>query len=142
MLVVENGYWNRVSYLKFDLTNVTTAPTSAKFNLTVDPLTYGNSTINLKVYSVSNTWTETGLTYNNQPNFNPASKTSTGTFLTSQPVTWVANGTISLDLTSFIAANLGKVVTFQLINESQDFVGLVLKSREATSGQPLLKIAY
>ncbi len=54
----------RVSYLKFDVQGLTTAPTRATLKV-VSPIA---STTPINVKSVANTtWTETGVTYNNAP---------------------------------------------------------------------------
>lgn len=137
-----SSIYNRASYLKFDLTTVGIAPKSATLTLTVDsssnPTTAKET---LKLYSVSDTtWTETGITWNNAPGLDRTKFLSTGSFLSSQSVA-LKPGTITFDLTAFVAANLGKVVTLQLIDEATENVYLAIKSKEATSGQPTLTLS-
>jgi len=132
---------NRCTYLKFDLTTVKTAPTSAKLNLTLnsgsDP---GTETIS--VYSVASTsWTETGITWNNAPGLNRTNCTSTGTLPVQQSVV-LQPGTVSFDVTSFIKANIGKVVILQLICPSVQGLYGDFNSREASSGQPNLTVKF
>jgi alpha-N-arabinofuranosidase len=134
---------NRCSYLKFDLTGVTATPTSATLTLTVDTSSNPtNKSETVKVYSIADTtWTETGITWNNAPGLNRANFSSAGTFLTSKVVPLLP-GTATFDLTSFVAANKGRVVTLQLMDEVTDNLYLAFKSREATSGKPTLTLTF
>lgn len=135
--------YNRCSYLKFDLTTVTTAPRSATLALTVDPGSNPTSQSEMvKVYSVSDTsWTEGGLTWNNAPGLNRTTFASTGTLVTSKSVP-LTPGTATFDLTAFVAAHLGQVVTLQLIDEATDNLYLTFESKEAASGKPGLTLSF
>ena len=135
--------YNWADYLKFDLTGVTTAPQQALLTLTVNPASRpsrGFETIQL--YAVADTsWTESGLTWNNAPGLNRADFSSAGTLLSVLSVP-MASGTVSFNLTSFVLANLGKVVGLQLVDKSASGNYLAFNSREAVSGAPQLTLSY
>jgi hypothetical protein len=135
--------YNRCSYLKFDLTDVTVAPKSASLQLTVNSgSTPSNSSETASLYSVSDTtWTETGVTWNNAPGLNRANFSSTGTFLASKTVPLVP-GILTFDVTSFIASHMGQVVTLQLMDTAAENVYLDINSREAASGKPAIALSY
>ena len=135
--------YNRVSYLKFDLSGVTRAPTSAKLTLTVNadsnPATDAED---VQLYAVSGTaWSEHGITWANAPGLNWWRFTSEGTLLTTVHVP-LQPGTATFDLTAFVRAHLGKVVTLQLMDASTQNVYLAFNSKEAASGRPALTLAY
>jgi glucose/arabinose dehydrogenase len=112
------------SYLKFVVTGLSGAPSSAKLRLWVtDGGTSGGS-----VYSIANTtWTETGITWNNAPAINGTALSSVGT---------AAAGT-------FVEFNLGSVITgngtyaFAISGGNTDAVDYA--SRETTN-DPVLVI--
>jgi len=85
------------------------------------------------------TWTESGITWNNAPGLNRTNFSSTGTLLTSKSVA-LKPSTVTIDLTALVKANLGKVVTIQLIDASTENKYLVFNSKEATTGKPQLTI--
>src|SRR5262249_51374691 len=136
-----SSIYNRADYLKFDLTGVKTAPSKATLQLTVNSISNPtNTTENVQVYAVANTtWTETGITWNNAPGLNRTNFPSTGTLLTTQGVP-LKPATISIDLTAFVRANVGKIVTLQLMDATNQNLYLVFNSKEAGSGKPQLKI--
>jgi glucose/arabinose dehydrogenase/PKD repeat protein len=112
------------SYLKFVVTGLSGAPSSAKLRLWVtDGGTSGGS-----VYSIANTtWTETGITWNNAPAItgSPLSSVTTAT-----AGTWV-----EFDLGSAITGN--GTYTFAISNGNNDAVDYA--SRE-TANDPVLLI--
>lgn len=136
-----NSIYNRAAYLKFDLSSVTVAPSSATLTLTVNSISNpATSSETVQFYSVADTtWTESGITWNNAPGLNRTNFSSTGTLLTSKSVA-LKPGTITIDLTALVKANLGKVVTIQLIDASTENKYLVFNSKEATTGKPQLTI--
>ena len=133
--------YNRADYLKFDLTGVKNVPSQALLTMTVNPASrpaHGFETIQL--YSVADTsWTESGLTWNNAPGLSGADFFSTGTLLSVLSVP-MAIGTVSFDITPFVQAHLGNVVTLQLMDASATSNYLAFDSREAVSGQPQLTL--
>jgi hypothetical protein len=133
--------FNRADYLKFDLTTITTAPSQALLTLTINPVSrpaHGFETIRL--YSVADTsWTESGITWNTAPGLNRTNFTSTGSLQSALSVP-MAPGTASFDITAFVKANLGKVVTLQLIDGQTTANYLAFDSREAVSGHPQLTL--
>ena len=135
---------DRCAYLKFDLTGLTQAPSSAKLSLTVDgsssPAT-GSATVQL--WSVADTsWTELSLNWNNAPGLNLANFTSTGSLVGTQSVSLQSGAAASYDLTSFIAGHLGQVVSLQLIDPNVDGLTCNFVSREGTTGKPTLSVTY
>jgi hypothetical protein len=130
------------AYLKFDLTGVKTAPSRATLQLTANSYsTPASSTENLQINYVTDTsWTETGITWNNAPGLNRTNFTSSGTLVKTKVVS-LTPGLISIDLTAFVANHIGQVVTLQLMDATAEGVGLVVNSREDSSGSPALALA-
>lgn len=150
MLVVKkvsntNNGLNRATYLKFDLSQMLIAPTTATLNLmTCNPTAPSSKTVVVDVYSVANTsWTESGITYKNAPGMSIYTFTSTGTLVTSQNVTLTAYKPVTFDLTAFVAANLGKVVTLQLMEDTvyDTNMNLCFFSKESAN-KPSLTFTY
>ena len=137
--------FSAVSYLKFDLTNVTVAPASALLKLTTDSVYTGpaNTNMTVQVYTISDTtWTEGGLTWNNAPGLNTTTGASTGTIVKSVNFVLQENTAFSIDLTAFVAAHLGQIVTLQLANPNQDGNLLDINSKEASSGRIGLALSF
>ncbi len=134
---------NRASYLQFDLTNITSAPTAASLKLYIDPTsTPVNSTAHISCYGLPGaSWIENSINYNNAPGLNTVALTSTGVFASSRNVP-LAVGSVSFDVTSFITSHLGQVVTLQLIDEQPESILLALKSRESNNSQPALALTW
>jgi hypothetical protein len=128
-----------VTYLKFDLTGVTTLPVSASLKLNVNTVSSPSSGISsVKIYGVSDTtWTETGITWNNASGLDTTNFLGTGTLLTLQPVP-LLGGVATFDVTDYIKDHLGQLVTLQAIDETNDSLSLDFNSKEAASGQPQL----
>lgn len=135
--------YNRIVYLKFDLTNVVAEPTTAALTLTINSAwPAGTLTPTYKVYSVADTsWTEAGITFNNAPGFNRTAYTSTGALVSTQSVT-PGSTSVTFDLTSFVKANLGKQVTLQIMEDSTTGYYFQAVSREGGASKPLLSLVY
>jgi len=133
---------NRCTYLKIDLTAITSAPASALLTFHVDPSSSPRtSTPTIQVYNVvSTSWMETGITYANAPGLNASTFSSTGSLISSPAVT-LGNSYYSFDLTSFVAANYGKVVTLQLMDPNIDGVLSAFSSRESST-PPVLQVSW
>ncbi len=153
VLIAKNGLDSirRASFLKFDLTNVTVAPVSATLRLT-QPYSANNGTLSIGCYSVPDTtWTETTITGTNAPSLQLDSNSnmlvSTGTLRDTQTVWFqpVQNvpGPVSFDVTSFIQANIGHLVTLQLVSLTQSNLSLSINSRETGgSTAPALMLSF
>lgn len=116
-----------ISYMKFDLTSLLTKTiTNAVLRLTVADVTAGTET----VYSTTGAWTETALNYNNRPTL---SATSMASFKVGAVGT-----TVDVDITNFVKANVGKVVTLVINSASTD--GFDFNSREAATGKPTIVV--
>lgn len=133
---------NRCIYLKFDLSKVATAPAHAYLALTQSSSTaVKTGSQNVALYSVADTtWTETGITYDNAPGLNQAKFTSTGTLIGTESVTPMPGQTV-FDVTSFVSANLGKVVTLQLIDTSPQNVYVGFESRASGTEGPVIVLS-
>jgi hypothetical protein len=108
---------NRVIYMMFDFSSLLFAPKTATLTLRTSTATApGTRSINLNLYQVNDTsWTETGLVYNNAPGLDQNTCTPTGALVATQNITLSPLQTIHFDLSAFVAANIGKQVTLQLL---------------------------
>lgn len=113
------------SYLRFSVGNVGTI-SSAKLRLYVANGSAGPHTVKLVS---DNSWSESGITWNNKP----ATGTTVGTIGQTTANTWV-----EVDITSVVAAN--KTVSLAIEPGSND--GLDLRSRNASSNKPQIVIEH
>jgi subtilisin family serine protease len=126
---------NRTSFLRFALTGVGASVTSAKLRL------YGNraaaTTATDSAFAVSsNSWTETGITWNNQPALGAKQGASVTIGTTAQYYEW--------DVTAFVQAQKAAGVTSVSlavkmdvqVNDAPD----TFNAREATANQPVLMV--
>lgn len=91
--------------------------------------------VTVTVYGLaSNSWTETGLTWNNQPSM-------TGSTLVGS-VTVQAAGWYWLDATGYVNSRMGadKTATFKMVEETALNKFVNVNSREATTGKPYLVV--
>ena len=138
------GY-DRVAYLKFDLRNVASIPTSAVLNLVMNTSnTTGSSSAVLKAYAVTDTsWSSSSLTWNSAITSDNllSNITSSGT-LVGSAVVGLTPGIISWDLTSYLRTKIGSVVTIQIINDTSTGLNAVFNSTRAMSGDPALVLTF
>ena len=126
--LIVDGSPGYITYMKFDLTslvgrNITSAVLKVK-------VTDGSvSTQNLKQTSTS--WSETGITFNNRPAFSTTITSFSGT----AAGTWK-----DINLTSWVNANKGSVVSFGI--DSSGFDNVVFYSRNAalTADRPYIEV--
>jgi unsaturated chondroitin disaccharide hydrolase len=124
--------YDRRTFLRFDLSSITgTSISQAALKLYVTSLVDGTAPI--AVFAVpSNSWTETGITWNNQPAF--------GSLLvsTSLPTT----GWTSFDVTSFVNSQLAsdKKVSLMLWDSTQAMKLVRSNSRENSVNRPILEV--
>lgn len=111
------------SYLKFDVQGMTSAPAKATVRIFKSLST--TTAITLRPVA-DNSWSETGITFNNKP-------TPGGTPIT-PPTPWGTNVWLSYDVTSLVQAN--GLVSFALDTTSS--TSKSLPSREATTNKPEL----
>jgi len=129
----ESGFI-RASYLKFSLSTVS-AVSSAKLRL------YGRNVdnterVSFSCYGVNNdSWTESGITYNNAP-------TALTTPSASASVTGVAQYS-ELDVTDYVKAQFGsdKIVSFAIKDLANQYLKLAFNSKENSQNKPQLIIA-
>lgn len=127
-----SGY-TRLSYLKFSLSNVSSV-SSAKLRL------YGRNadnttTISVSAYGADNdSWTETGITFNNAPAAATAALSSAG-------VNNIANY-YELDVTSYVKTQFAgdKIVTFLIKDPLTKNSNLVFNSKEKAANKPQLVV--
>ena len=133
---------NRCTYLKIDLTSVTSAPATATLTFHVDSSTSPRSaTPTLTVYQIPSTsWVESTITWSNAPGLAQNPFASTGTQVLSVPVV-LANSYVSFDLTSVVGANFGQVITLQIMDLSIDGVLSAFSSRDSTN-PPVLNVTW
>lgn len=134
---------NRAAYLKFDLTGLTRVPFKATLTLTTTKASSPAGAVeNIALYDESDsTWTENGITWNNAPGLNRGNFTSTATPIRTQGVT-AAPGSVSIDVTAFVAAHVGDVVTIQMLDASAQNILVGFSSREAGANGPQLTLTF
>ncbi len=138
----------RVSYIKFDLTDVTVAPSSALLKLYFQSApTNADRALSVNIYSLptASTWDESAITWDNAPNLDRTNILDTGgTFLSTTSVLLQA-GMTAIDMTSFVQTHLGQTGTLQIVAAviSQDQNGIVFYSKEAgSSTAPSLTLSF
>ena len=140
---------NRVTYLKFDLSALQTAPKSALLSLTLSQFApIKSSMAACKVYGIANSsWNERTLTWNiaTRPGASyeglNGDTTSSGTLAASTTV-GPARGVYTWDITDYLKDKAGKIVTLQVIDETADRITSTFQSREAATGRPTLALTF
>ena len=124
--------YDRRTFLRFDLSSITsTSATSATLRLYVSSLVEGTAPIT--VFAVtSDSWTETGITWSNQPAF--------GSQLVSQTLS--TTGWASFNVTSFVNSQLAgdKKVSLMLWDTTQAIKLVQFNSRENSLNKPVLEV--
>ena len=116
------------SYLRFTVSGITGPIQSAKLRLTAG----SNATADgPALYTGSNTWTETGIKWNNKPARN--------TTLIGDAGKINANATVDYDVKSLVSGN--GTVTFVLVGTSIDGVDFGSREQGTTAKRPRLLIA-
>ena len=128
--------FNRVSYIKFDLSSVSTI-NSVKLDLFGKVSDTQNASLMTSVFSVADTsWSETGITFNNAP--------ATGsTALDTETVTGTSLQMVQFDVTAYVKAQKAaghNTVSFALKDPSTSNSFVEFNSREAGSSGPQLNI--
>jgi hypothetical protein len=136
-LVVKQGATGdltRKTYFKFDLSGISGTVSSATLRC------YGSistaDTVTIGTYPVTdNSWTETGITWNNAPAIG-------ATALSSMAVTNTASQYLSWDVSDYIGSHLGGSASIALQSPKLTSVGAAFggNSREAVSNPPQLVI--
>jgi hypothetical protein len=137
-LVVKDGAstFERHALLKFDLSSINGLVTSVKLKLNVASKEGGSTAIPIRLHPTTDGWTETGVTWNNQP--------TAGTAITSIDIT--ASGpreyANNASLDSYVAAELAgdKIVSFVLTGDGVNY-GVTFDSRTGTTS-PVLEVTY
>jgi hypothetical protein len=122
---------DRSSYLKFDLSGLTGSVSSATLRLYVKSL---EASADRTAYRVStDSWTESGLTYNNRPAFgSPAGS-----------VRVTRQGWVEIDVTSYVMSEFDgdRVVSLYIKDPvATHNIGVDFYSKENSSNQPVLSI--
>ena len=117
--------FDRIAYIKFDLSALTFTPTTATLILAADATTQaGTVTVN---QCATDSWTETGLTWTNKP--------ASGATIGSASVTAGDTTDKMINVSSYVNAqytgDATKIVTFVLTGNNAQ---LYFKSREAGAG--------
>jgi len=140
---------NRISYLKFDLTAVQTAPKSATLSLNLIQIVPVKSSISAcKVYGVANSsWNERTLTWNSATRpgagYEGLKGDTTGTgVLAATTKVGPVHGAVTWDVSEYLKDKAGQIVTLQVIDETADGVSTTFSSREAAAGKPALTLTF
>ena len=135
-LIVKDGSgttYDRMTYLKFDLSGISGTISSATLKLYCNKLENGAPAIAKAFTVASDSWTETGITWNNAP----ATGSQAGDTLSVEATgTWY-----SIDVTSYIASEHGgdQVASICLKDDTQCNKKIAFDSREATN-KPKLEV--
>ena len=119
--------FNRVSYIKFDLSSVSTI-NSVKLNLFGKLSDTQNASITTSLFSVADTsWSETGITFNNAPSLSSSA-------LGSATITGTTLQMVQFDVTSYVKAQKAaghNIVSFALKDATSSNSFVQFNSREA-----------
>ncbi|MDQ3004206.1 MAG: DNRLRE domain-containing protein, partial [Chloroflexota bacterium] len=126
-LVVDSSP-NTESFLRFDVSGGTGAIVGAKLRLFVRDAT----DVGPSVYSTSNNWTETGITWSTKPPRTGSPIVGTGTLALN---TWV-----EYDVTSLVTGN--GTYSFNLVPASADAAAFNSRESGATTQRPQLVVTY
>jgi hypothetical protein len=128
--------FNRVSYIKFDLSSVS-AINSVKLNLFGKLSDTQDASLATSIFSVADTsWTETGINFNNAPAAG-ASALATAT------ITGTTLQMVQFDVTAYVKAQFAaghKVVSFALKDAASSNSFVQFNSREAGTQTPALVV--
>jgi len=139
----------RKSYIRFSLSSVTQTIDAASVTFTLPSGTGGARTYTLyglKDNATGNSWSETGITWNNAPaNDTADGGTFTSDALLLSSVAFGAGGVTTVTFTdvaikNFLNADTDDLVTFMLYRTNSNATVDTFNSREAASGGPLLSI--
>ena len=130
-----NASGNSCAYLKFDLTSLTKVPKSALLSLHVYQRESSSGEVTVHVYGLASQddqrWREETLTWNNALNLNQTDFTARGSSIASHRV-FANEGNITFDITQFVAAHLGSVVTLQLAPDPKSNGGITFLGKKAS----------
>jgi uncharacterized delta-60 repeat protein len=128
---------NRITYLKFDLSSISTANT-VKLNLFGELSSSDATNVLTQLFSVADTtWTENLITFNNMPTVG-SSMLASNTIVNTTPTMY------TFDVTAYVKAQLAagnKTVSFAMKNPSNSSPFVVFNSKEAGSNAPTLTIS-
>ncbi len=111
----------RVTYLKFDLTGVTSSPARALLKLYFSSApNVADRAFAVNVYSLPGNpaWLETGITWDIAPNLNKTNTTNIDGTLLDITSVLLQPGMTAIDVTGFVQSHLGQVGTIQIIASS------------------------
>lgn len=118
---------NHIAYLKYDLSALADKQIS---NATLSFSVTNTSTNQQNIRQVENTtWDESTLTFNNRPSISSTTVTS---------FTPTTTGVYNMNITSFVNANRGNIVTLAIVSSGSN--NATIKSKEAASGKPTLTV--
>jgi uncharacterized delta-60 repeat protein len=128
---------NRETYLKFDLSSLSTV-NSVKLNLFGALNNTDSPSLVTQVFSIAdNSWLETGITWNKR-------RTPGATALASATITGTTQKLYTFDVTAYVKAQLAagiKTVSFVLINSANTSPAAIFNSKEASSNKPTLVVS-
>lgn len=113
----------RKTYVKFDLTGITTADSAV-----VRLYTNSSNTAPITVYQTSSSWDESTITWSNAP--------SQGTSITTTTI-GTSNQYYQWDVTDYVQSNLGSSISFVFYDASASNSIIEFSSKEGSSGPQL-----
>lgn len=122
--------YDRIGYAKYSLSSFSSVSSAVLY-------LYSNTAVTSTPVTVTgltdDSWTETGLTWNNQP--------STAGATTIGNINMAAAGWYSIDVTSYVQSQMtDKVVSFKLADTTQKITLIKTNSRENASNKPYLAV--
>jgi uncharacterized delta-60 repeat protein len=127
---------NRETYLKFDLSSLSTV-NSVKLNLFGALNNTDSPSLVTQVFSIAdNSWLETGITWNKK-------RTPGATALASATITGTTPALYTFDVTAYVKAQLAagnKTISLVLINSANTSPAVIFNSKEAASNKPTLVV--
>ena len=131
-----NSGFNRRAFLKFDISSITNI-NSVKLQLFGNLSATASSNVSAGVFAVADTsWSETGITFNNQPTIGAQLATATILDTTPRLYTW--------DITAYVKAQKAaghNIITLAIKNLSPTSNFDIFNSREAASNVPQLVVS-
>ena len=132
LMLVKNstGIYERISLLQFNTASISGTVERAVLWLNAHVADTGGALTTLAAYTLSSSWTETGVTFNTAPSLG----TALGTGQISNTQDWVG-----LDVTSAIVTGTGAVTALGVYQEATG-LEVQINTTHATSGTPVLEV--
>ena len=136
-----SSYGNERSWLKFDLSSLSGTITGARLNLYCWK-TAGTSLPVVALGSDDDSWTESGITWSNQPNASVAQALATNTLASGITDVWYTWDATSFVSNQFVGDQAASIALKALVEDSADAIApsYAFEAREYGSNQPFLEV--